>query len=134
MSEQGHSEMRNMQPQQPYIFLDRYRLRQSLIVGTVVTLSIQALVTPKEALSIGMLAALLVDVVRFFRAAWSFDYNQTKALFNHERLSSGLLIERTVVFSFLSLGVMSLCVSDLGYKQSVLPEDFRIFIYFHPYF
>lgn len=67
--------MRNMQPQQPYIFLDRYRLRQSLIVGTVVTLSIQALVTPKEALSIGMLAALLVDVVRFFRAAWSFDYN-----------------------------------------------------------
>ena len=64
-----------MQPQQPYIFLDRYRLRQSLIVGTVVTLSIQALVTPKEALSIGMLAALLVDVVRFFRAAWSFDYN-----------------------------------------------------------
>ena len=134
MSDQGHSEMRNMQPQQPYIFLDRYRLRQSLIVGTVVTLSIQALVTPKEALSIGMLAALLVDVVRFLRAAWSFDYNQTKALFNHERLSSGLLIERTVVFSFLSLGVMSLCVSDLGYKQSVLPEDFRIFIYFSSIF
>ena len=123
-----------MPPQQRYIFLDRYRLRQSLIVGTIATLSVHTLLTPKESLSIGMLAALFVDVVRFCRAAWTLDYEQTKALFDHERLSSGLLIERNVVFSFLSLGVMSLCVSDLGFKQSVLPEDLRIFIYFSSIF
>ena len=119
-----------MQPQQRHVFLDRYRLRRSLIVGTIFTLVFYVPFSVKESFSIGMLAALFVDAVIFCRAAWSLDHEQTKALMNHERLRSGLLIKSAVAINFLGLGVMSLCVSDLGSKQSVLPEDLRIFIYF----
>ncbi len=45
-------------------------------------------------------------------------------------LQARLLIKHFVVVSFLGLGVMSLCVSDLGSKHSVLPEDFRVFALF----
>lgn len=119
-----------MLPRQRYIFLNRYRLRRSLIIGTILTLLFYHPFTGKEALSIGMLAALVVDAVLFCRTAWSLDYEQTKALFDHERLRPGLLIKSTVAINFLGLGVMSLCISDLGSKQPVLPEDLRIFIYF----
>ena len=58
------------------------------------------------------------------------DFEQTKALFDHERLQASLLIKHFVVVSFLGLGVMGLCVSDLGSMHSVFPEDFHIFAYF----
>ena len=119
-----------MLPRQRHIFLNRYRLRRSLTIGTILTLLFYYPFTGKEALSIGMLAALVVDAVLFCKTAWSMDYAQTKALFDHERLRPGLLIKSTVAINFLGLGVMSLCVSDLGSKQPVLPEDLRIFIYF----
>ena len=119
-----------MPPHRSHVFLDRFRLRRSLVVGTVFTLAFCALLTPQEALSVGMLIALSLDATLFFRATWSLNFEQTKALFDHERLHAGLLIKRSVAVNFLGLGVMSLCVSDLGSKQSVLPEDFRIFIYF----
>ena len=62
-----------MLPRQRYIFLDRYRLRRSLIVGTVLTLAFYVPFTGTEALSVGMLAALVVDAVLFCRA-WSLDF------------------------------------------------------------
>lgn len=119
-----------MHPRQRYIFLNRYRLLRSLVIGTILTSVLYVPLTGKEALSIGMLTALLVDAVLFCRAAWSMDHEQTKALFDHERLRPGILIKSTVAINFLGLGVMSLCVSDLGSKQPVLPMDLRIFIYF----
>ena len=119
-----------MLPRQLHVFLDRYRLRRSLIVGTILTLAFYVPFTGKEALSVGMLAALIVDAVLFCRATWSLDFEQTKALFDHERIRPGLLIQSTVALNFLGLGVMSLCISDLGSSRPVLPEDLRIFIYF----
>ena len=119
-----------MPPSCSRIFLDRFRLRRSLAVGTVLTVALNAFLTLQEALSIGMLLALSLDATLFFRATWSLNFEETKALFDHERLHSGLLIKRSVAANFLGLGVMSLCISDLGSKHSVLLEDVRIFIYF----
>ena len=119
-----------MPPSCSRIFLDRFRLRRSLAVGTVLTVALNAFLTLQEALSIGMLIALSLDATLFFRATWSLNFEETKALFDHERLHSGLLIKRSVAANFLGLGVMSLCISDLGSKHSVLLEDVRIFIYF----
>ena len=45
---------------QRYIFLDRYRLRRCLLVGTDMKLELYVSFTKKEDLSIGMLATLLV--------------------------------------------------------------------------
>lgn len=112
------------------IFLDRFRLQRSLIAGTLFTLLFCAPLPLKEALSMGMLVALSFDATLFWRAAWSLDFKQTKTLFEHERLHAGLLIKRSVALNFLGLGVMSLCIGDLGSRNSVLPGDLRIFIYF----
>ena len=54
-----------MPPHRSSIFLDRFRLRRSLFVGTIFTLAFYALLTPQEALSLGMLVALAVDATLF---------------------------------------------------------------------
>ena len=52
-----------MHPRQRYVFLNRYRLLRSLVIGTILTSVLYVPLTGKEALSIGMLTALLVDAV-----------------------------------------------------------------------
>ena len=67
-----------MLPRQRHIFLNRYRLRRSLIIGTILTLLFYYPFTGKEALSIGMLAALVVDAVLFCKTAWSWIMSRPK--------------------------------------------------------
>ena len=52
-----------MLPRQRHIFLNRYRLRRSLTIGTILTLVFYVPFTGKEALSIGMLSALVLSLI-----------------------------------------------------------------------
>ena len=66
-----------------WILLDRYRLIRSLAVGVLISLPLAFLITPREALAIGMLGALGVDVCLVCRAAWRMDEHQTQHFFPH---------------------------------------------------
>ena len=76
-----------------------------------------------------MLVALAVDATLFSGPHGRWTSNKPRP-FLTMMLQARLLIKHFVVVSFLGLGVMSLCVSDLGLKHSVLPEDFRVFALF----
>ena len=72
-----------MLPRQRHIFLNRYRLRRSLIIGTILTLLFYHPFTGKEALSIGMLAAL-VWMLLFAKRHGRWIMPRPR-LFDHER-------------------------------------------------
>ena len=115
-----------------WILLDRYRLLRSFVVGVLISFPLVLLISPREALAIGMLGALGVDVCLVCRAAWRMDEHQTKQFFSTLREKVDHLVERTIGLNLLGFGIISLCVSDLGPHGhiSVLPKDLRILIFF----
>ena len=55
---------------------------------------------------------------------------ETREIFGRWLPSRALLLERTVIFTFISVGLLSLCVRDVHTGNSVLPQEWRTLIYF----
>jgi hypothetical protein len=66
----------------------------------------------------------------FFLEAFRINAAQTREIFGLWLPSRALLLERTVIFTFISVGLLSLCVRDVHSADSPLPQDWRTFIYF----
>ena len=111
-------------------FLDRYRLLRAVLIGFLVSFPLAWVLSPKEAISLGMLVSLGLDTWLICRESWRMNADQTRAFFMQVKERSAYLIERTVALNFIGFGVISLCVSDLGARVSVLPHDLRVVIYF----
>ena len=113
-----------------WILLDRYRLLRSVVVGVLISVPLAFLISPREALAIGMLASLVVDGYLVVRAAWRMNEQQTLQFFSVLREGVDHLVERTIGLNLLGFGIISLCVSDLGINVSVLPRDLRVLVFF----
>ena len=113
-----------------WILLDRYRLLRSVVVGVLISVPLAFLISPREALAIGMLASLGVDGYLVVRAAWRMNEQQTQQFFSALREGVDHLVERTIGLNLLGFGIISLCVSDLGINASVLPRDLRVLVFF----
>ena len=113
-----------------WILLDRYRLLRSVVVGVLISVPLAFLISPREALAIGMLASLVVDGYLVVRAAWRMNEQQTLQFFSVLREGVDHLVERTIGLNLLGFGIISLCVSDLGINASVLPRDLRVLVFF----
>jgi len=114
----------------PGCFNDITRFGRAMTVGAVVSI---ALITPlrlREAFPIGFLSAIVFDQSIFLREAWRINAQQTREIFGRWRPSLSLLLERTVLFTFISIGLLSLCIHDVHSASSILPQEWRLFIYF----
>ena len=114
----------------PACFRDSSRFVQALVVGVVVTLLLVSWLRLREAFPLGFLAAIVFDQARFFLQAFRINPAQTREIFGRWLPSRALLLERTVIFTFISVGLLSLCVRDVHSVDSPLPQDWRTFIYF----
>ena len=110
--------------------MDCYRLLRSVVVGVLTSVPLAFLISPREALAIGMLASLVVDACLVGRAAWRMNEQQTQKFFSALREGVDHLVERTTGLNLLGFGIISLCVSDLGINASVLPRDLRVLVFF----
>lgn len=116
-------------------FHDLARARRALPIGIVVTLVALFWMGGRpgrldEAFSVGFLIAMLVDLWHFNREAFLIGAEETRALFGHERARRQRLIARTVVFTFMSIGLLSLSIQDMHHAKGALPEWLRILVYF----
>ena len=102
----------------------------ALVVGTVVSVALSKALRLQEAFPVGFLAAIVFDQTRFFLEAFRINAEQTREIFGRWLPSRALLLERTVIFTFISVGLLSLCVRDVHNPTSTLPQDWRTFIYF----
>lgn len=114
----------------PACFRDGSRLVRAFLVGSALTLVLAGALRIREAFPIGFLAAIVFDQTRFFVEAFRINPEQTRDIFGRWLPSRALLLERTVIFTFMSVGLLSLCVRDVHSANSVLPQDWRTFIYF----
>ena len=113
-----------------WILLDRHRLLRSVVVGVLISVPLAFLISPREALAIGMLASLVVDGCLVAKAAWRMNEHQTQQFFSALHEGVDHLVERTIGLNLLGFGIISLCVSDLGINASVLPRDLRVLVFF----
>jgi uncharacterized membrane protein len=102
----------------------------ALLVGAVVSVGLVQMLRLREAFPVGFLAAIVFDQTRFFVEAFRINAAQTRDIFGRWLPSRALLLERTVIFTFMSVGLLSLCVRDVHSATSTIPQDWRTFIYF----
>ena len=114
----------------PACFRDGSRFIRSLTVGILVTLVLVEPLRLREAFPIGFLAAIVFDQALFFREALRVNASRTRMIFSRSLPSRVLLLERTVLFTFISVGLLSLCVDDVRSSKSVMSQDWRTLVYF----
>jgi len=117
-------------PEHPRGFHDGYRGLRGLLIGSAVTLLLLRQLPLDEATSVGFLAAMALDLLAITRSSQKLSALATRAIFGHWRANRQLLIERTVLLAFMSIGLLSLCIHDVHASTSTLPTSVRIFIYF----
>ena len=65
-----------------WILLDRCRLLRSIVVGVLISVPLDLLISPRESLAIGMLGSLVVDAWLVAKAAWRMNEQQTQQFFS----------------------------------------------------
>lgn len=113
----------------PRALSDSYRAGRALLVGMMGTLLMLGWLPINEAVSLGFLGAMVVDLLLVARAAASMTAEVTRQVFANWRANRRRMVERTVVITFMSIGILSLSVHDV-HETSVLPPDLRILNYF----
>lgn len=119
-----------MSASHPACFRDSSRFLRALSVGIVVTLVLIEPIRLREAFPIGFLAAIVFDQTIYFLESFRVNARETREIFGRWLPSRALLLERTVIFTFISVGLLSLCVRDVHSGDSVLPQEWRTLIYF----
>lgn len=119
-------------PAHPRGFTDGYRALRALVVGTAGTVVALACLPLNEAISIGFLSAMVADLLAITRTAQHMTATATRLVFSGWRANRRLMVERTVLLTFMSIGVLSLSVHDVHdvHRASILPPNIRILIYF----
>lgn len=113
----------------PRAFSDAYRAGRALVVGTMGSMLFLGWLPVNEAVSLGFLAAMVVDLWLVARAATAMEAGATRQVFAHWRANRRRMVERTVGITFVSIGLLSLLVQDV-HETSVLPPSLRILNYF----
>lgn len=113
----------------PRAFTDAYRGLRALAVGATTSVVVMGRLPLNEAISIGFLGAMVVDLLVIFRTSHHMTATATRQVFAGWHANRKLMVERAVLLTFMSIGVLSLSVHDV-HKASILPADFRILIYF----
>lgn len=111
-------------------FEERRRLARALSIGVALTALLMHCLRLQEAFPIAFLVAISQDQWLFFREGLRLDGPATRKAFS--RLPGGrwLLLRGSIIFSFISIGLLSLCVDDLHNKQTPLPFAFRTLLFF----
>ena len=117
-------------PDHPRCFQDGYRGLRAMVIGTLATLALLSRLPVDEATSIGFLVAMVVDLAAIARSAKQLSIRTTRQIFGQWRANRRRMVERTVLLTFMSIGVMSLCIHDVHTSASTLPPSLRILIYF----
>jgi len=111
-------------------FSDRYRFTRSFLAGCVVSLICLPIFSTKEALTIAAASSLLIDLISFLRLTWMMNIDQTRDVFAKFMAKQSSVAERTIALVFMSVGLLSFCVSDLQSIDDVMPNSLHIFIAF----
>lgn len=111
-------------------FDERRRLGRALVIGAILTTGLLATLHRQEAFLIGFLAAITQDQVVFFRESLQLDAPETRSLFGHGLSRRAVLVKGSVIFTFISVGLLTLCINDLKYKPALMPFALRTLIYF----
>lgn len=106
------------------------RIVMALSLGIVVTLAVNHWSRFAEALTIGILAAMVYDLLMFARAAMLLDGRQSRAIFVSLQPRRGSLLRRTVIYTFVSVFVLSLCVYDIKQVAGLIPDPARVGLFF----
>lgn len=118
-------------PLHPRGFSDVYRVLRASLVGAISMAVLMHQGLPlDEATSIGFLIAMSMDLLVLGRMSMALNAETTRRIFGVWHANRKVLIERAVLLSFISTGVMSLCVHDVHTAHSILPAWVRIFVYF----
>ena len=73
-------------------FIDRYRLLRAVLIGFLVSFPLAWVLSPKEAISLGMLTALGLDTWLICRESWRMNADQTRAFFTQSQERSAYLV------------------------------------------
>ena len=111
-------------------FDERKRLVRALLIGSGLAPLLILALHPQEALLLAFLVAIGQDQILFFREALRLDAHQTRDLFGQGLSRRALLVKATVVFTFLSIGVLTLFINELKSQQTLLPFAIRTSVYF----
>lgn len=113
----------------PRALSDGYRGWRALLIGSATTLLLLGKLPLNESVSIGFLAAMVIDLLAILRVFNSMTGVETRRIFSGWRANRTLMMKRIVLLTFVSIGLLSLSVNDV-HKVSMLPPSVRIFIYF----
>ncbi|MFN6352859.1 MAG: DUF1345 domain-containing protein [Cyanobacteriota bacterium] len=111
-------------------FDEKKRLARALPIGAILTILLVHSLQPQEAFLIGFLAAIGQDQVIFLRESLHLDAPETRSLFGRDLTRRALLVKQSVIFTFISVGWLTLCVNDLKHTQTALPFALRTLVYF----
>lgn len=111
-------------------FEERRRLSRALPIGVALTVLSLRWLHLQEAFPIAFLVAISQDQWLFFRQGLRLDATATRQAFSLLPPGPRFLLRGSVLFSFISIGLLSLCVNDLHNKLTPLPVAFRTLLYF----
>ena len=114
----------------PQHFTDRYRLIRSILIGSLVSIVCLPFFSNEESLTFAIAASLSFDLAIFLRLTWSMSIEQTRQVFSRFTARQSLVAETPIALVFMSVGLLSFCVSDLNSVNDVLPDSFHIFLAF----
>jgi uncharacterized membrane protein len=100
------------------------------LIGTAVTVALLRRLPLDEAFSLGFLSGMAIDLLMIARTSQGMTAAATRQVFAGWRANRALLVERTVLLAFMSIGLLSLSVHDVHSSTSILPTGFRILVYF----
>tara|TARA_B100002051_G_C16738231_1_gene642609 strand:+ start:232 stop:894 length:663 start_codon:yes stop_codon:yes gene_type:complete len=109
---------------------DSYRLTRAFLVGTVSTVVLLPLLSVRETLTVAISLALTWDLLIFLRRTWLLSTAHTREILSCSEARESLVAERTIALVFLSLGMLSFCLTELHSPQDALPNRVHIFTAF----
>lgn len=113
----------------PRAFSDAFRGLRALLIGAAVTLLLLSRLPLNEAVTLGFLAAMGIDLLALSKASKRLTATMTRQIFSGWRANRRLVLERTVLLTFMSIGLMSLSIHDV-HRNSILPVNIRLLFYF----
>lgn len=111
-------------------FIDGHRLFRAVFFGTSISLLLSPILMSKEVLSIAITSSLFIDFFILIKRAWLLDIIETRRAFQQFHAKEVTVAERTIAFVFLSVGLLSFCISEMHTKNVILPSNVHLFISF----
>ena len=113
---------------------DRFRVIRSFLVGAISTFSFLPFLSIRETLTLSISLALGWDLIAFLRRTWLLNNANTREILSCSEARESLVAERTIALVFLSLGLLSFCLTELHSPKVALPNHVHVFIAFFALF